>query len=73
MMQPPPDCPNSTAAGAQGSSVTRITTAKLALALIAISLFGWGIKTESNGLRLAGIAFLVAALALRFIRPRAGR
>lgn len=43
---------------------------KLVLALIAAVLLFWGIKTDSEAFRWAGIALLAAAVVLRFIRPR---
>ena len=50
--------------------MTPLTTARLALAMIAIILFGWGIRTNDSAIRLAGIGFLLAALVLRFFKPR---
>jgi hypothetical protein len=47
-----------------------VTTAKLALMLAAALLLAWGIRTDNSALRWAGIAFLFAALVLRFFRPR---
>lgn len=49
------------------------TTAKLALMLVAAVLLGWGIRTDDSALRWAGIAFLFAALVLRFFQPRKPR
>lgn len=46
------------------------TMAKSALAVVAAILFGWGISTDDSTLRWAGVAFLVAALALRFVQPK---
>lgn len=50
--------------------MTPITTARLIVALIAAILLGYGIRTDSETVRWAGIGFLVAALLMRFIRPR---
>ena len=50
--------------------MTPITTARLTLALIAAALIGYGIRTDNNALRWAGIGFLVAVLALRFFGPK---
>ena len=50
--------------------MTPITTARLIVALIAAILLGYGIRTDSEAVRWAGIGFLVAALLMRFIRPR---
>jgi hypothetical protein len=46
------------------------TTAKLALMLVAAVLLAWGIRADDSPLRWAGIAFLLAALVLRFFKPR---
>jgi len=48
--------------------MTPITTARLIVALIAAILLGYGIRTENEAVRWAGIGFLVAALLMRFIR-----
>ena len=48
----------------------RVDTIKLAFAAIAAVLLFWGIRTESEAFRWAGIALLAAAVVLRFIRPR---
>lgn len=50
--------------------MTPLTSARLALALVAAILLGWGIRTDNSAIRLAGIGFLVAALAMRFVKPR---
>lgn len=44
----------------------RILVIRLALALTALLLFGLGIRNDATYLRMAGIAFLGAALMLRF-------
>ncbi len=44
-----------------------IQTIRLVLALTALVLFGLGVRSESSYLRFAGIAFLTASLALRFV------
>ena len=46
------------------------TTAKLALMVVAAVLLGWGIRTDDSVLRWAGIAFLFAALILRFFKRK---
>jgi hypothetical protein len=50
--------------------MTPITTARLIVALIAAILLGYGIRTDNEAVRWAGMGFLVAALLMRFIRPR---
>ena len=46
------------------------TMAKIALALMAAILLGWGIRTNDDALRWAGIGFLFIALILRFFQPK---
>jgi hypothetical protein len=46
--------------------MTPITAAKLALALMAAILFAYGVRTDLPQLRWAAIAFLAAAVLLRF-------
>lgn len=53
--------------------MTPFTIAKLALILIAGILLAWGIRTDDNALRWAGIAFLFIALIMRFFKPRTPR
>lgn len=49
--------------------MTSTTVAKIALTIIALILVGYGMRVDSPTLRWVGIAFLVAAFALRFIKP----
>ena len=49
--------------------MTPMTIAKMTLAVIAAILFGLGARYDSAPLRWAAIAFLAAAVILRFIRP----
>lgn len=44
----------------------RRTIAQIALALIGLITFGYGIRVDHEPLRWIGIAFLAAAFALRF-------
>jgi hypothetical protein len=46
------------------------TAAKLALALAAAILLGWGIRNDDSALRWAGMAFLFVALVMRFFQPK---
>ena len=46
--------------------MTPITAAKLALALMAAILFAYGVRSDLPQLRWAAIAFLAAAILLRF-------
>ena len=50
-----------------------MTIAKMTLALIAAILFGLGVRNDSPPLRWAAIAFLAAAVLLRFIDSRRSR
>jgi len=50
-----------------------LTRVKLALALMAAILFGYGIRVDSQNIRWAGVALLVVAVLLRFLGPRPGR
>lgn len=50
--------------------MTPIITARLIVALIAAILFAYGIRTDNEAIRWAGIGFLLAALLMRFIRPQ---
>ncbi len=45
------------------------TIAKIALTIVALILVGYGMRVDSPTLRWVGIAFLVGAFALRFIKP----
>lgn len=46
--------------------MTPMTTAKLALVLMAAVLFALGVRSDMPQLRWAAIAFLAAAVLLRF-------
>jgi hypothetical protein len=46
-----------------------IDTFKLLLALCAVLLLGYGIRSEAPQYRWAGIACLALAVCLRFIKP----
>jgi hypothetical protein len=48
--------------------MSRLTRLKAALAIISVILFGAGIRQDNTALRWAAIAFLVAALLLRFVK-----
>jgi hypothetical protein len=50
--------------------VTTLTRAKVALALIGLVLFGAGVRLERMELRWTGLAFVLAAWLLRFVKPR---
>ncbi|HEY5546387.1 MAG TPA: hypothetical protein VIK50_10065 [Gemmatimonadaceae bacterium] len=50
--------------------MTATTRAKIALALAGLVLFGAGVRLERTELRWAGLAVVIAAWLLRFVRPR---
>jgi hypothetical protein len=50
--------------------MTPLNSARLLVALIAAILLGYGIRTDSEPLRWAGIGFLLAALLMRFLGQR---
>jgi hypothetical protein len=50
--------------------VTSLTQFKIALAVIGLMLFGAGVRFERVELRWTGLAFVVVAWLMRFIRPR---
>jgi uncharacterized oligopeptide transporter (OPT) family protein len=47
--------------------MSRVTIAKIALALIGVAVFFVGVRTESDVLRWIGIAFAAVAWLLRFV------
>jgi hypothetical protein len=49
----------------------RIDAFKLGLALCAVALFGWSVRSDAQQFRWAALVCLLAAFLLRFIRPRA--
>jgi hypothetical protein len=53
--------------------VTALTQLKLGLAIAGLILWGYGVRSENDWLRWAGIAFLAAAAILRFFGPRSSR
>ena len=50
--------------------MSRLTRAKVALALIGLVLFGTGVRLERTELRWVGLGFVVVAWLMRFVRPR---
>ena len=49
-----------------------LTVAKLALAVVGMLLFAYGIRTDSQSVRWVGIALVAAAAVLRFVKARPG-
>jgi hypothetical protein len=50
-----------------------ITTLKLALAVVGVMVFGYGVRADSASIRWAGIALVAVAAALRFVGRRPPR
>jgi hypothetical protein len=50
--------------------MSALTRLKIALALIGLVLFGFGVRLERQELRWVGIGFVVGAWLLRFSRAR---
>ena len=50
--------------------MTRLTQAKLAVGLVALAIWGWGVRVDDERIRWMGIALLVVAFLLRFLNPR---
>ncbi len=50
--------------------LSALSQLKLGLAVIGVILFGWGARVDDPRLRWIGIAFLAAAVVLRFIGRR---
>ena len=47
-----------------------LTWAKVALVAVGILVWGYGVRVDDRTIRWVGIAFLVAALLLRFLGRR---
>jgi hypothetical protein len=50
--------------------VSPVTVVKIALAVVGLLVFGYGIRVDSTAVRWAGIAFVAVAVLLRFVKPR---
>jgi Na+(H+)/acetate symporter ActP len=48
----------------------RVTVAKIACALAGVGIFAWGVRAEEAIIRWVGIAFVVVAFVLRFVKKR---
>ena len=48
----------------------RITMAKIACAIVGFAIFAYGARIENATVRWVGIAFVVAAFLLRFVKRR---
>jgi hypothetical protein len=50
--------------------VNRITVLKIACALAGAGIFAYGVRSDDTVVRWVGIAFVVAAFLLRFVKKR---
>jgi len=48
----------------------KVTVAKITLAVVGVGTFSYGIRSEDAVVRWVGIAFVVAAFLLRFVKKR---
>ena len=46
----------------------RVTVIKIACALAGVGIFAWGVRSEEAVIRWVGIALVVVAFLLRFVR-----
>jgi Na+(H+)/acetate symporter ActP len=49
----------------------RVMVLKIACALAGVGLFAYGVRSEDNVVRWVGIAFVIVAFLLRFLKKRA--
>ena len=49
----------------------RVMVLKLACALAGVGIFAYGVRSEDNVVRWVGIAFVIVAFLLRFLKKRA--
>lgn len=50
--------------------MNRLTTTRAAFAAVGIAMWGWGYNHDQPKVRVAGMAFMLAALILRFAARR---
>ena len=48
----------------------RVMVLKIACALAGIGIFAYGVRSEDNVVRWVGIAFVIVAFLLRFLKKR---
>ena len=48
----------------------RVTVLKIAFALAGVGIFAYGVRSEDSVVRWVGIAFVIAAFLLRFVKKR---
>jgi hypothetical protein len=51
--------------------VDRILVLKIACALAGLGIFAWGVRTDDGTVRWVGIALVIVAFALRFVKKKA--
>jgi Na+(H+)/acetate symporter ActP len=49
----------------------RVMVLKIACALAGVGIFAYGVRSEDNVVRWVGIAFVIVAFLLRFLKKRA--
>ena len=49
----------------------RVTVLKIACALAGVGIFAYGVRSEDSVVRWVGIAFVIVAFLLRFLKKRA--
>ena len=49
----------------------RVMVLKIACALAGVGIFAYGVRSEDNIVRWVGIAFVIVAFLLRFLKKRA--
>jgi len=52
-------------------SMERVMVLKIACALAGVGIFAYGVRSEDNVVRWVGIAFVIVAFLLRFLKKRA--
>ena len=48
----------------------RVTVLKIACALAGVGIFAYGVRSEDNVVRWVGIALVIVAFLLRFVKKR---
>lgn len=51
--------------------MARLTVLKIAFALAGVGIFAYGVRSEDSIVRWVGIAFVIIAFLLRFVKQRA--
>ena len=49
----------------------RIVVLKIACALVGLGIFAWGVRTDDSTVRWVGIALVIIAFVLRFVKKKA--